>query len=179
MKTLFQSRLMTMHLVLASVAIMYGSPGSAQAPDRVRYAELPDWTVTTYRAAESKALLRCSAERHYDNGLTLTVAKNAAGKYVLGFTSSEWPYEDRSTHPVSMRIDSGDETLLPGRARLLPTGPIVFVDVQNHRIVIPAISAGNRLHVSSGKIDLEFGLAGSAAALVSLDLCHRDASTKP
>ena len=151
-------------------------PSNAQAPERTPYSAPLDWTVTTYRAAGTKAFLRCSAERHYDNGLALTVAKNNTGMFVLGFTSSEWAYEDGSTHVISIRIDSGDEMALPGRVRLLPSGPIVFVDLEPTSSVVPAISAGMVLHVSSTETALEFGLAGSAAAISSVDQCHRDGS---
>jgi len=39
------------------------------------------------------------------------VTKNAAGKYILGFTSAAWPYADWSTHPVSIPIEAGIVTI--------------------------------------------------------------------
>ena len=171
-----QIELLTVFGVLTA---FLSSIASAQAPERTRYSDLPDWTVTTYRTAETEAFLRCSAERDYEGNLTLTVAKNSAGKYVLGFTSSAWPYEDRSTHSVSVRIDTNEEISMPGRVRLIPPGPIVFVDLEEGSSVIAAISAGAILNVSSGETALEFRLAGSEAALASLELCHRDGSADP
>jgi len=169
------------HLFLAQcalslVAVVFSIQGNAQAPARTPYSAPGNWTVTTYRAGDSGAFLRCSAERHYGGGFALTIARNAAGKFVLGFTSDDWTYEDRSTHPVSVRIDSGEETLLPGRVRLLPSGPIVFVDIETDSSVITEISAGNILHVHSAETALEFELAGSAAAVESTNRCYQDAS---
>ena len=65
---------------------------------------------------------------------------------------------------------------MPGRVRLIPPGPIVFVDIEEGSSVIAAISAGATLNVSSGETILEFRLAGSAVAIASLDLCHQDGS---
>lgn len=169
-----QAKMLVVQLALALIIVIHSSPGSAQAPDRTPYADLPDWTVTTYRAAETKAFQRCSAERHYEDGLTLTIAKNAAGKYVLGFTSSAWPYEDRSTHSISIKIDSGEELSMPGRVRLLPVGPIVFLDLDDNSSVISSLSAGANLHVRSDLTVLKFDLTGSAAAVSNLESCHRD-----
>ncbi len=163
-------------IVFGFLTIFLSSLASAQAPDRTRYSDLPDWTVTTYRAADTGAFLRCSAERHYEGNLTLTVAKNSAGKYVLGFTSSAWPYEDRSTHSVSVQIDTNEETSMPGRVRLIPPGPIVFVDLEDDRSFVVAISDGAVLQVSSGDTVLKFSLTGSAAALATLEFCHQDGS---
>jgi len=162
--------------VIVTVAALLCIPANAQAPERTPYSAPPDWTVTTYRAADTKVFLRCSAERHYDDGLTLTIAKTNAGKFVLGFTSSDWTYEDRSTQPVSIQIDSGEETSLSGRVRLLPSGPIVFVDIEADSTVISAISAGNVLFVNSGETSLDFDLSGSAVAVSSTEQCHRDGS---
>ena len=160
---------------LVFVAVLLSSSGNAQAPARTPYAAPGDWTVTTYRAGDSGAFLRCSAERHYE-AQALTVARNAAGKFVLGFTSNEWTFEDRSTHPISIRVDSGEEVTLSGRVRLLPSGPIVFVDVDMGSSVIAEISAGNTLHISSAETSLTMDLAGSRTAIASTNQCHVDAS---
>jgi len=157
-----------------SAAVLLSMPGNAQPPERTPYSAPPNWTVTTYRAADTQAFLRCSAERHYDGGLALTVAKNNMGTFVLGFTSSDWAYEDRSTHPVVIKIDSNEEISFSGRVRRLGSGPIVFVDLEPTSSVIPAISAGRVLQVSSAETSVEFQLTGSAAAVASLEQCHRD-----
>ena len=156
------------------VTAMLAVPSNAQAPARTPYSAPPGWSVTTYRAAETQAFLRCSAERHYNDGMTLTIAKTNTGKFVLGFTSPAWTYEDRSTHVVSIRVDSGEEMSLPGRVRLLPSGPIVFVDMEADSSVIPAISAGKVLYVNSAETALEFALTGSAVAVSNTAQCHRD-----
>jgi hypothetical protein len=160
---------------LVLIIAILSFPSNAQAPARTPYAAPGDWTVTTYRAGDTGAFLRCSAERHYE-AQALTVAKNAAGKFVLGFTSNEWTFEDRSTHPISVRIDSGEEVMLSGRVRLLPSGPIVFVDIEMDSAVIAEISAGSSLQVISGETSLVMDLAGSAAAIASTNQCHVDAS---
>jgi hypothetical protein len=160
---------------LVLIIAILSFPSNAQAPARTPYAAPGDWTVTTYRAGDTGAFLRCSAERHYE-AQALTVAKNAAGKFVLGFTSKEWTFEDRSTHPISVRVDSGAEVMLSGRVRLLPSGPIVFVDIEMDSAVIAEISAGNSLQVSSEETSLAMDLAGSAAAIASTNQCHVDAS---
>jgi len=166
--------LLTKILIVLSAAMLSIS-SNAQAPARTPYSAPGDWTVTTYRAGDTGAFLRCSAERHYE-AQALTVAKNAAGKFVLGFTSNEWTFEDRSIHPISVRVDSGDEVALSGRVRILPSGPIVFVDIEEDSGVIASLSAGNALHVSSGETSLVMNLAGSAAAIASTNQCHIDAS---
>jgi hypothetical protein len=147
----------------------------AQAPARTPYSTPGNWTVTIYRAGDTGAFLRCSAERHYADQ-ALTIAKNAAGKFVLGFTSKEWAFEDRSTHPISVRVDSLEEVTLSGRVRILPSGPIVFVDIDMDSTIIAEISAGNALYVSSGETALVMDLAGSAAAIAGTNQCHQDAS---
>jgi hypothetical protein len=162
------------HFAIVASFTLLGVAGNAQAPQRSPYSAPAGWTVSTYRAPETMAFLRCSAERHYDDGLTLTVAKNNAGNLVLGFTSAAWTYEDRSTHAVSVRIDSANATSLPGRVRLLPVGPIVFVDLAPGSAIIPALSSGMTLYVRSAETALEFGLTGSAAAIASMQQCHRD-----
>ena len=167
------SRILSQCAIFLAVA-MFSFSGNAQAPARTPYSALPNWSVTTYRAGDTNAFLRCSAERHYDDGLTLTIAKNAAGKFVLGFTSPEWTYEDRSSHSVSVRIDSGEETSLQGRVRLLPSGPIVFVDIAADSTIVGSIAAGEVLHVNSDETSLSFELSGSAAAVSSTNECHRD-----
>lgn len=162
--------------VFLLAVVLLSTPSSAQDIERTPYWAPANWTVTTYRSAESKAFLRCSAERHYDNGLALTVAKNNAGNIVLGFTSSNWTYDDRSTHDVSIQIDSGEQMSFPGRARVLPSGPIVFVDLEHTNPIVAVISSGRSLHVSSPETTLEFELTGSAAAVASMDQCHLDGS---
>lgn len=161
-------------MIVLSVT-MLSIPGYAQAPARTPYSAPGNWTVTTYRAGDTGAFLRCSAERHYE-AQTLTVAKNAAGMFVLGFTSNEWTFEDRSTHSVSIRVDSGDAASMPGRVRILPVGPIVFVDLEMDSSVITKISAGSILQVTSADTVLNFNLAGSAAAILSTNQCHLDTS---
>ena len=161
--------------VIVLSATMLSISSNAQAPARTPYSTPGDWSVTTYRAGDTGAFLRCSAERHYAEQ-ALTVAKNAAGKFVPGFTSEEWTFEDRSTHPISVRVDSGEEGTLSGRVRLLPSGPIVFVDIDMGSSIIAEISAGHSLHISSGETALVMDLAGSAAAVASTNQCHQDAS---
>ncbi len=170
------SQLSLARCVLVFAAVLLSASSNAQGIQRTPYWAPADWTVTTYRAAESNEFLRCSAERHYDDGLALTVAKNSAGNIVLGFTSPKWTYEDRSTHDVVVRIDSGVQMSFPGRARVLPSGPIVFVDLEPTGTIVPFISTGRSLRVSSGETALEFDLTGSAAAVASVDQCHRDGS---
>jgi hypothetical protein len=149
-------------------------PSYAQAPERTPYSAPDNWTVTTYRASGTKAFLRCSAERHYGDGLTLTIAKNVAGKFVLGFTSSDWKYEDRSTPTVSIQIDAGESVSLPGRVRLLPTGPIVFVDIEENSSIVTSMSLGSALHVRTAETSLEFSLAGAEAAVSGVNQCQSD-----
>jgi hypothetical protein len=132
--------------------------------------------VTTYRAGDSGEFLRCSAERHFDDGQTLTIAINGTGNLVLGFTSDKWIYEDRSTHPVSVRVDSGEETPLSGRVRILPVGPIVFVDLDPDSTVIAELSAGDTLYVSSSETNMVMDLTGSAAAIAGTNQCYADAT---
>jgi hypothetical protein len=153
-------------------AAFFSASGIAQNVERIPYWAPQNWTVTTYRSEDSKEFLRCSAERHYDNGTALTVAKNNAGNIVLGFTSSNWTYEDRSTHDISIRIDSGEQMSFPGRVRVLPSGPIVFVDLEYTNPVVPTLSTGRMLNVSSPETTLEFELTGSASAVASVDQCH-------
>ena len=155
---------------------MLSIPGHAQAPARTPYSAPGNWTVTTYRAGDTGVFLRCSAERHYEDGQTLTIAINGAGNFVLGFTSDKWTYADRSTHPVSIRVDSSGEVPLSGRVRILPVGPIVFVDLEMDSSVITEISAGRILQVTSADTVLNFNLAGSAAAISSANQCHLDTS---
>ena len=177
MKTDRPTSLFLVQAAIVTLAAILSMPGNAQAPARTPYSTPPGWSVSTYRSAASGAFLRCSAERHYDHGLTLTVAINSAGKFVLGFTSAEWAYEDRSTHPVSIRVDSGEEMSVPGRVRVLPVfGPIVFVDLEMDSAIVPALSAGNVLYVNSAETSLEFDLSGSAAAISDAARCHRDGS---
>jgi len=170
------NRVFIAQCVFVLMAAMLSFLSHAQAPARTPYSAPGDWTVTTYRAGDTGAFLRCSAERHYDDGQTLTIAINGAGKFVLGFTSDQWTYEDRSTHPVSIRVDSGDEASMPGRIRILPVGPIVFVDIDSNSSIIAEISAGNVLHVSSAETSLEMNLAGSAAAIADTNQCHANAA---
>jgi len=165
---------LTNFLIVLSTAMLSIS-SNAQAPARTPYSAPGDWTVTTYRAGDTGAFLRCSAERHYE-AQALTVAKNAAGKFVLGFTSNEWTFEDRSTHPITVRVDSGDEVALSGRVRILPSGPIVFVDIEEGSGVIAKLSAGYSLHINAGEVSLTMDLAGSAAAIASTNQCHIDAT---
>ncbi len=158
--------------LLLTSGVLDGIAEAQQSLERTRYSTLVDWTVTTYRS-DAQAFLRCSAERHYDNGLALTVSRNTSG-YVLGFTSSDWPYEDRSTHSVSVGVDSGASQAFAGRVRLLTSGPIVFVDLEADSPIIPAIAKGRMLQVESPETNLDFDLTGSAAAVSSLLSCHRD-----
>ena len=155
---------------------MLSASGAAQNFERTPYWAPENWTVTTYRAGDSREFLRCSAERHYGDGLALTIAKASAGNIVLGFTSPRWPYEDRSIHDIELRIDTGERMSFSGRVRVLPSGPIVFVDLEPTSHVIPAISTGRQLNVSSPEIALAIDLTGSAAAVASVDQCHRDGS---
>ena len=156
-------------------AAIINVPANSQAPARTPYSASGEWTVTTYRAGDTGAFLRCSAERHYA-AQTLTIAKNAAGMFVLGFTSDEWTFEDRSTHQVSIRVDSGDAVSMPGRVRILSVGPIVFVDLELESTVVAEIVAGNALYVSSAETALAMDLTGSAVAIASTNQCHRDAA---
>ncbi len=179
MKTDRPTSLILAPAAIVAVAAILSLSSNAQAPERTPYSTPPGWSVSTYRSAASGAFLRCSAERHYDHGLTLTVAINSAGKFVLGFTSAEWTYEDRSTHPVSIRVDSSEEMSVPGRVRVLPVfGPIVFVDLDMDMdsAIVPALSAGSVLYVNSAETSLEFDLSGSAAAISDAARCHRDGS---
>ena len=171
-----EQRSLLARLAILTITVLLAAPGNTQAPERTPYSAPAGWTVTTYRAANSRAFLRCSAERHYDDGSALTIAKNNAANIVLGFTSTEWPFEDGSTQTVLLRIDSGEERRLPGRVRILPSGPIVFVDLVSTSAMVPAIRKGTTLQVSSGGTTLTFGLTGSAAAIASVDRCHRDGS---
>lgn len=161
---------------LVILAAVVSALSYAQAPVRTSYSAPGDWTVTTYRAGDTGAFLRCSAERHYEDGQTLTIAINSAGKYVLGFTSDKWTYEDRSTHPVSIRVDSNREQTMPGRVRILPVGPMVFLDLDTNSTVIAQMSAGNSLHVNSADTSFSMSLAGSAATVASARQCYLDAS---
>ena len=164
-------------LVVAVNAIGTPADAIAQSFERIPYSAPPDWTVTTYRSSDSGAFLRCSAERHYDDGNTLTVAKNAAGKFVLGFTSDAWEFEDRATPGVNLQVDAGQSYSMPGRVRLLPSGPMLFVDIDPATTIIDELSKGGRVHVSSGGNSLTLNLRGSAAAMASANQCQRDGTT--
>lgn len=159
-------------LLLAVTAMAISAAAWPQGFERTPFAAPDDWTVTTYRAADTKSFLRCSAERHYDDGPALTVARTADGKYVLGVTSALWQFEDRSTHEFEVTVDAGDANMVTGRVRLLPSGPMIFVDVDLGSSLIAEISAGNTLTVSSGEVSIDMNLKGSAAALSSLEACQ-------
>lgn len=163
--------------VVAIYAIGTAADTIAQSFERIPYSAPPHWTVTTYRSSDSGAFLRCSAERHYDDGNTLTVARNAEGKFVLGFTSAAWSFEDSVMPEVSMQVDTYQPVSMTGRARVLPSGPILFVDIDPSTTIIDELSKGSRVIVSSGETSLTLDLLGSAAAIASTDQCQRDGTT--
>lgn len=163
--------------VVAVYAIGTAADTIAQSFERIPYSAPQDWSVTTYRSSDSGAFLRCSAERHYADGNTLTVAKNAEGKFVLGFTSAAWTFEDSAMPEVSTQVDTYQPMSTTGRARILPLGPMLFVDVDPSTTIIDELSKGSRVIVSSGETSLTLDLVGSAAAIASTNQCQRDGTT--
>lgn len=159
---------------IAVFAIGMSHDAIAQSFERIPYSAPPDWTVTTYRSKNSGAFLRCSAERHYDNGDTLTVASNAEGGFVLGVTSDAWEFEDRATPVVSIQVDANQPRSTTGRGRVFPFGPMLFIDVDPAANIIDELSKGSRAVVSSGETSLTLNLHGSAAAIASTRQCQRD-----
>jgi hypothetical protein len=164
----------TLTAVVGILAIAMATDAIAQSFERIPYSAPTDWTVTTYKSRDTGAFLRCSAERHYDNGETLTIAKNAAGMFVLGFTSDKWEFEDRATTEVEIQVDTGQAISLAGRGRLLPSGPMLFVDADPTTSIIDDLSKGNRLAVGSGETSLTLNLVGSSAAIAGVNQCHLD-----
>jgi hypothetical protein len=84
-----------------------------------------------------------------------------------------WAFEDRSAHDFEVTVDAGDTLTLPGRVRVLPSGPMIFIDVEEGSNLIAKLSSGNTLAVRSGDVVIDMNLAGSAAALASLDACQK------
>jgi len=165
-------------MFFAFCAINWPGGALAQSFERIPYSAPQDWTVTTYRSIDSGAFLRCSAERHYENGETLTVARNAAGKFVLGFTSGSWTFEDQDATEVSVQVDDNEALSTSGRGRRLPTGPMLFVDVDPESTVIDELSAGNQLRVTSGNTTLTMSLRGAAAAVAGVIQCQSDGTNE-
>ena len=162
-------------LLVATVsllAVIIIPTGHAQNIDRVLFKETPGWTITTYRAKDSKEFLRCSAERHYDNGTALTIARTVP-RYTLAFTSTSWPFEDKSMHLVSAHVDASEILSVEGRVRLLNSGPIIFMSVESGDAIIPKLSKGKMLHVHAEQTSVDFDLTGSADVMMGLDECWR------
>jgi hypothetical protein len=164
--------------VIAVCAIGSATAAIAQSFERIPYSAPPDWTVTTYRSKETGAFLRCSAERHYDDGNALTVARTAEGKSVLGFTSSAWAFDDRETTEVRLQVDANMPMSTTGRGRLLPSGPMLFVDVDPASGVMAELSNGSLLLVTSGETTLRLSLRGSAAAIAGVNQCRIDGANQ-
>jgi hypothetical protein len=160
--------------VITFCAIGLTGGAFAQSFERIPYSAPADWTVTTYRSKDSGAFLRCSAERHYEDGTTLTVARNAEGNFVLGFTSGSWTFEDQETTGVRVQVDANEVLSTTGRGRRLPTGPMLFVDVDAGTTAIDELSKGNQLRVTTGGTTLTMSLHGSAAAIASVIQCQSD-----
>ena len=159
-------------LLLLTAVIVQSNAADAQNINRTIFKEWPGWTITTYRTADTQAFLRCSAEKHYANGTALTIARTAP-RYVLGFTSAAWPYEDRTTPPISVHIDSGEQVSATGRVRLLGSGPMLFMDLELGNPVISAIPDGKILHVHSEQTSIDFDLIGSKPVIAGLEECRK------
>ena len=163
-------------LAAATAAILLTGHGAlAQSFDRTPYTKFDGWLINTYRAADSGEFLRCSAERHLEDAPTLTIARTAASKFVLGVTSAEWTFDDRSTPATTLQVDENTSTSLAGRVRILPNGPMLFIDVEAGSSLMDELAAGNTLTVSAGETQLQIPLAGSAAAIATTIQCHQDA----
>ena len=156
----------------ASPDVHHGLP-TAQRFERTPYDTLPGWDINVYRAGDTQAFLRCSAEKRYGAQSALTVARSRAG-YVLGFTSTRWPFDDGSSHESTLQVDDGELVLATMRARLLPSGPIGFVDVEPGHPLLSQLTRGRSLAVQAVEVAIAFDLDGADGAVAAIDRCFQE-----
>lgn len=133
------------------------------------------WSGAAYKS-DSGQFSHCAISATYQDNTILVFARSASG-WSLGLANNAWKLQNGSQYPVQYYIDS--EPARQGAATAVDTDQ-VSIDLPNDQALYDRMRMGTRLYVKTASNLMNFGLAGTGAALNALSNCfasYQQAST--
>lgn len=133
------------------------------------------WSGAAYKS-DSGQFSHCAISATYQDNTILVFARSASG-WSMGLANNAWKLQNGSQYPVQYYIDS--EPARQGTATAIETDQ-VSIDLPNDQTLYDRMRLGARLYVKTASNLMNFGLAGTGAALNALSSClssYQQAST--
>ena len=124
------------------------------------------WSGAAYKS-DTGEFSHCAISATYQDNTILVFARSPSG-WSLGLANNAWKLQNGSQYPVQYYIDS--EPPRQGTANVVDTDQ-VSIDLPNDQTLYDRVRLGTRLYVKTSSNLMNFGLAGTGAALNALANC--------
>jgi hypothetical protein len=162
--------LMTRRLILSAALLfaLLAPLSSARAETRAPAARQGDWDTREIKLSETNQFAYCATEAHYENGLVLIFARNAAEEtnLIIGFPGGN--LTEGADYAVQVKVDSAISRDLTGHVAqkellIIPTG--------TDEELYGKFRSGSVLTITAPEDSVAFKLQGTGKALDDLRDC--------
>ncbi|MGY4628282.1 S1C family serine protease [Bradyrhizobium sp. USDA 4486] len=141
--------------------------GMAQAAGPFGSVNVGNWIGGAFSNDETGAFSHCAATAPYANGVSLVVAQNAAGSFLLSFASPGFHFNKGDTAPVDFIFDGQEQ------ARLFATAnaPNMVTTILPLNVARTFQKASLMVVATNGSKPLQFVLTSTAPVVAALANC--------
>lgn len=113
----------------------------------------------------------CAVESRFDNGLTLSIAQNAAGEIILALLVKGLAVHEGAEWPVRIMFDNIYRTVTAHVMEVTPSGALIAMPYGTATADSPRLAQASTLAISAKKDRADFALSGLKEVLSALSAC--------